>query len=70
MKTIIANVDYISGQLRSGHFELNISNEEYEEFKSRSKEEQLSYIEDNGDLLIDDFSIDDYGDLEIINEIR
>ena len=68
MKTIIANVDYISGHLRSGHFELNLSNEGYEKFQNMSKEEQLNYIEDNGDLLIDDFSINDYGDLEIINE--
>ena len=68
MRIIIANVDYISGRLRSGHFELNLSNEKYEEFQNMSKEEQLNYIEDNGDLLIDDFSINDYGDLEIIEE--
>ena len=32
-----------------------------------SREEQIEYIEDNGDILIDDFEIGDYGDITEIN---
>ena len=64
-KTIIANIDYIVGHLRYGHFELNLTDEEYSEFISLSKEEQENWVRD-GELIIDDYRVDDYGDITSI----
>lgn len=64
-KTIIANIDYIVGHLRYGHFELNLTDEEYLKFISLSKEEQENWVRD-GELIIDDYRVDDYGDITSI----
>lgn len=68
MKTIIAQTEYICGHLRYGHFELDLSDEDYEKFKTLSKEEKDEWITGEGNLIIDDFELDDYGALKIINE--
>ncbi len=63
-------VDYewIVGHVRYGHREgvLELSDEDYEEFK----ENPGLFLKETGaeydlDLIIDDFSIDDYGDFEV-----
>lgn len=64
-KTIIANIDYIVGHLRYGHFELNLTDKEYSKFISLSKEEQEDWVRD-GELIIDDYELDDYGDITSI----
>lgn len=57
-KLVIANCDYICGHLRFGHYELNLTDEEYEEFKSLSEEEQSDWIESEGLLEVDDYEIE------------
>ena len=64
-KTIIGNIDYIIGRLRYGHFELNLTDEEYSKFISLSKEEQKDWVK-NGELIIDDYEVDGYGDITSI----
>lgn len=59
MKRIVLNCDYIQGYLRNGHFELNLNDEDYEKFKSLSKEEQLEWAKD-GDMHIDSYRVEDY----------
>ena len=60
MKSIVLNCDYVQGHLSGGYFELELSDKEYEEFKSQSKEEQLDWIKDCGDLKINSYTVDYY----------
>lgn len=63
MAKIIAGIDYLNGYLKYGHFELDLNESELEEFKNLSKEEQLEWIKDNGDLIVDNYELNDYGDI-------
>lgn len=63
---IIADVDYVIGHLRYGHYELKLSDEDYKEYKSLSEKDKISWIED-GEFIVDDYRIDDIG---LITEIR
>ena len=60
MKKIVLNCDYVQGYLRYGHFELELNDKDYKEFKALSKEEQLEQIKSDGDLIIDSYRVDDY----------
>lgn len=59
MVKIRLNCEYVQGYLRSGHFELELDDKEYEEFKKLSKEEQLDWIKE-GELIIDSYRVNDY----------
>lgn len=59
MKRIVLNCEYVQGFLRNGHLELDLSDEDYEKFKSLSKEEQLEWAKD-GDMHIDSYRVEDY----------
>lgn len=58
--TIRAEYDYIQGHLRYGHKELQVSEFEWNKM---SPEEQREYFEDEGKTVVDDYSIEDKGDL-------
>lgn len=45
------------GHLRSGHFELTLTDKEYKEYQSMSKDEQEDWIKD-GDFYLDSYSVD------------
>lgn len=60
MKNINLNCEYVQGYLKSGHFELDLNDEDYQKFLSLPKEEQLDWIKDCGKLIIDNYSVDDY----------
>lgn len=64
---IIANVDCVTGHLRYGHWELKLTNEEYNKYKNLSEEDKISWIED-GDFIIDDYRIYDIGTITKIKE--
>jgi hypothetical protein len=64
---IIADVDYVTGHLRYGHWELELSDKEYEEYKNLSEEDKVSWIED-GNFIIDDYRIYDIGTITEIRE--
>lgn len=66
-KIITAQVEYISGHLRYGHYECNLTEEEYEEYKLYSEEEKKEYIIENGTFTVDDYSVEDIGDITDIN---
>ena len=63
---IIADVDYVTGHLRAGHWELKLNDEDYNEYKNLSEIDKISWIED-GDFIVDDYRIYDIG---AITEIR
>ena len=62
---VTADLSYVVGHLRHGHYELELSDEEYEEFKKMDNYNKKEYICDCGEIIIDDYDMDDYG--EIIN---
>ena len=63
---IIADVDYVTGHLRNGHWELELNDKEYNEYKNLSEEDKISWIEDSN-FIVDDYRI--YG-IGTITEIR
>jgi hypothetical protein len=64
---IIADVDYVTGHLRCGHWELELNDEDYNEYRNLSEEDKISWIED-GDFIIDDYRIYDIGTITEIRE--
>lgn len=64
---IIADVDYVIGHLRYGHWELELNDEDYRGYKNLSEEDRMDWIEGDGNFIIDDCRIDDIG---AITEIR
>lgn len=57
---VYADVDYVSGYLRYGHFEGVVEAESEEELKEMMKDK---YFRDYLDLVVDDYRIEDYGDI-------
>lgn len=70
MATIYAEVDYISGHLRYGHYELELDGKELEDFKASSLEEQKEFIKEEGHFILDDYRINDIGDLSDIEIVE
>lgn len=62
MKEIIAVLDYVTGHLRYGSIKAKLSNEEYKEFETLSKEEQKDWLMDIGKLTVD-YEIYDTGSI-------
>lgn len=65
---IIADVDYVNGHLRYGHYELELDDEDYNKYKNLSEEDKISWIEDDGDFIVDDYRIYDIGTITEIRE--
>lgn len=53
-RTVILNCT-VSGYLRKGHYELNLNDERWEKFNSLDKEDQIRYIRNWGNMVIDDW---------------
>lgn len=66
--TIIANIDYVTGHLRYGHYKLKLSDKDYKAYKNLSDEDKISWIEDDGEFIVDDYRIDDIGNITEIHE--
>ncbi len=65
MKKFKVNVpcDYIIGHLRYGHLEIIMEAEDLEELESQLKDDKVrNDIMNMGDIVIDDYEIDDTGD--------
>ena len=63
---VYAPVDYVMGHLRYGHFEAEI---EIPDDKLNDEEWILEMVREEGELIIDDFEVDGYGDIEL-GEVR
>lgn len=58
---ITADCDWISGHLRYGHYEGNLTEEQYQEYlKAKENNEEEDYIMDVCDLVVDDYRINDH----------
>ena len=62
---VIGELDYVQGHLRHGHLELEINKEKWDEM---TEEEQKEYLAECGDLIIDDYSVNDKGDITKITK--
>lgn len=67
MHIICGDLDYVQGHLRYGHLEMELNDEDFEKFKSLSLKEQKEYLNDNGNLIVDDYEVDDWGSITEIN---
>lgn len=67
MHTIYGDLDYVQGYLRMGHLEMELSDEDFEKFKSLSLKEQKEWLWDKGDVEVDDFRVEDIGSITEIN---
>ena len=65
---IIADVDYVTGHLRYGHWELKLTDEDYKKYKNLSEEDKISWIEEDGEFIVDNYRIDDIGTITEIRE--
>lgn len=63
---IIADVEYVSGHLRTGYYELNLTHEEYTEYKALSEEKQEDWIREGGNFIVDDYEVNDIGSIETV----
>ncbi len=57
------DIGYMVGHLRYGHIECDISDDFREEFLNMNKKEQQEYIIEEGEFIVDDYELDDYGDI-------
>lgn len=57
---IIGDLDYVAGHLRYGHYELTIDKERWDCMNIEEQEETLRF---EGDLIIDDYSVEHTGDI-------
>lgn len=57
---VTADANWIQGHLRYGHWEMELTGAEYEEFKNLPEDVQIEYLKDNGSIIVDDYEIDDY----------
>lgn len=68
---VIADLDYICGGIRTGYIEYNVPDNFKDEFLKMSEKEQEEHIFNRGVIKIDDFDIDDVGNIiniQIIND--
>ena len=67
MHTIYGALGYVQGYLREGHLEMELNDEDFKKFKSLSLKEQEEWLKDEGYTVLDDYIIDDMGDITEIN---
>lgn len=54
MKNIIAECS-LDGFLRYGHYEVELSDEEYENYSNMSESDKKRFIRNKGELFVDDY---------------
>ncbi len=66
MARITAEYDYVQGHLRYGHQELILEGEKLEKFKLMSVEDQEYSLKEDGEFILDDYSLEDKGSLGVV----
>lgn len=60
---VTAGLDHVSGYLRGGYLSLKLSEEELKGFNAMCKQDQEEYLSEAGELVVDDWEVNDYGDI-------
>lgn len=63
---VVGDIDHISGYLRYAHFEMYLTAEEHQKFDTLSDEEQIQWLKEDGEIIVDDFEVNDIGDISNI----
>lgn len=67
---IKVSTDYVVGHLRYGHYEVEIEAESLEKAKEYiNTDEGKGYIRDIGEFEVDDYEVDEIGDLDMSSAI-
>lgn len=66
MHKVVADIEYISGHIRSGHFVLYLTDTEIADFRKISPQEQENWVKEDGELVVDDYYLNDIGDITYI----
>lgn len=61
---IISNSLWVDGTIRSGYVLLELNDEEYADFKKLTEAEQIHQLDYEGEVKIEDFRVNDSGDVE------
>ncbi len=67
MAIVTGEIEYITLRKVRAHYEMYIPDEDLERFNQLPREVQKEKIQNDGEILIDDFSIDDMGEIYEIN---
>ena len=65
MALIIAKLEGVTGKVKGGHLEIEISGKRLNDFKGMSIEDQLEYLNDEGDFIPDSLDYE-YEDIKSI----
>lgn len=60
---VIGELDYVQGHLRYGHLALEIDKDKWD---SMSEDDQKKYLNECGKLIVGDYEVDGYGDIDSI----
>lgn len=63
---VIAELSGLEGYLKHGHLEMILNDEQLEDFNNMSEEDKKDLLECDGNLVIDDYVLNDY-EIENIN---
>lgn len=63
---VIAELSGLEGTLKRGHLELILSDKQLKKFNNISEADKKEWLECEGDLIIDDYDLDDF-EIENIN---
>lgn len=63
---VTADLEYVQGHLRYGHMVMTMNEDEYQHFSKLSEENQQDYLDDYGELVVDDWEVYSRGELEDI----
>jgi hypothetical protein len=56
----------LSGYLKWGHIVAYIEDDEVSDFESLSEDEQKEWLMDRGNVMVDDYEIEDFGEIDDI----
>ena len=62
---VVGELDYVQGYLRYGHLELEIDKETWD---GLTEDEQYDMLSEYGDLVVDDYTVEDRGSIYKISK--
>jgi len=70
ISVVTVSADSVKGYIERMHIRMNLTEEQKTKYTNMNRNQQLNFIKNNGDIIIDEFVIEDCGtltDLEINN---
>lgn len=67
---IQANLEYLQANVDSAHMELIIEEDRINDFLKMDELSKLEFLSMNGKIVIDDFKVQDHGDLQDLSTVE